>query len=170
MHRWRNSDRKSVLNSELLEPDSSQDRLSWMQLVSTKQDPVSGNIIELGQSNPHQFAFEGHGLLGRILVVDAFPLTPNQKDPVSPAGLDQARCLQAPQLRMAMLIESSAAASLLNQFDHPIILQTPTEDTGIITEKAEELPPNSVEPADELPPNTVEPETPVDPVPEPDSK
>ena len=71
---------------------------------------------------------------------------------------------------MAMLMESSAAASLLNQFDHPIILQTPSEDTGITTEKAEELPPNSVEPADELPPNTVEPETPVDPVPEPDSK
>jgi len=158
MHRWRESERKSALRNEADDSGSTQEP-AWMQLVSTKQDPVSGNIIELGESNPHQFAFEGHGLYGRILVVDAFPLTPNQKDPVSPTGLDQARCLQAPQLRMAMLMESSAAASLLNQLDHPIIEQTPTGDPGIFTE----LP-------HELPPNTVEPETPVDPFSEPDSK
>ncbi len=161
MHRWRDAERQSAVKNEA---DGDAPEPAWMQLATTKLDPLSGNIIELGETNPHQFAFEGHALFGRILVVDAFPLTPNQKDPVSPTGLDQARSLNSAQLRMAMLMEPSATSSLLKQLDNPGFQMKFAEDPlGTINEKPGELAPSPFEFVEELPPNTVEPETPVDP-------
>lgn len=153
MHLWRDTERKSALKNESTDSDSAQVR-PWVQSVATKLDPVSGNIIEFDQ-----IQLEGDALYGRIIVVDAFPHTPNQKEPMSIKGVDQARSLQSPQLRMSMLLDQDTAAELLSQLDNPTTLQPYTQDPGIITE-----------PPTELPPNTVEPETPVDPVPEPDSK
>lgn len=157
MHRWRENERQSALKSDSVETDAPY----WMHQAETKLDPLSGNVIDLGDANPYQFAFEGHAILGRILVYDVFPLTPGQKDPISPTGLGQARCLQPPQLRVAMLNEPEAASKLLSQLDNPATQMQSAEDLGTGDTTA---------PTDDLPPNPVQPETPVDPLPEPDPK
>lgn len=167
MHRWRDAERQSAVKNEA---DGDTQETAWIQFATSKLDPLSGNITELGEANPYQFVMYVQGMYGRILVFDVFPISPNQKIPASYSGLDQARCLQAPQLRLAMLMDSSAAASLLGQLDHPIIQQPSTETPGIILGTPVEPTPNSIAPSNELPPNPVEPETPVDPLPEPDPK
>lgn len=159
MHRWRDYERQPALKSDSIDNGSP----CWMYPSETKLDPLSGNVIDMGDANPYKFAYEGHAILGRILVYDVFPLTPGQKDPISPTGLGQACCLQPPQLRMAMLIEREVASKLLSQLDNPnpaTQLQS-AEDLGTSDTTA---------PSNELPPSPIELETPVDPLPEPDPK
>ncbi len=149
MHRWRAAEQQPIL---------------WLQLARTKQDPVSGNLIELDEVDPFAPG------LPKILpshrefeLMDVFPLTPDQKYPNAfgfGSSIQQARGLQPSQLRILMLLEPDASGVLLEQLDYPTTQTQVTEypGTGITTE------PN------ELPPNTIEPETPVDPLPEPDPK
>lgn len=170
MHRWRERERISAPKADPINPDAAYEPPPWIQFATTKLDALSGNITELGEDNPYQFIMYFQGMFGRILVFDVFPITPSQKTPASETGLDQARCLQAPQLRMAMLLEPHSALSLINQLDHPIVQQAPAEDPGIMVESPDEPAPKSTSPTDHLPPKAVEPETPVDPVPEPDPK
>lgn len=140
MHEWRDAERKN----KPAVPESAQTSLSWMRISTTRQDPMSGNLIELGNDNPYAPGFpEGYMILGRIMVVDAFPLAPEQKPHENGvSGLDQARSLQAPQLRMALLLDASVASRLLAQLDHSITRQDSNENRGVIIKKEDGLPLN----------------------------
>jgi hypothetical protein len=118
MHHWRETMRQHRSGAA----PSSQ---AWTGLPKTRLDPASGNLVEMGADDPFTFGGpEGHALSGRIIVLDSFPLTPDQlAGRAGVSGLDQARGLQAPQLRVAMLIEPDAAKRLLAQLDLPVVPQ-----------------------------------------------
>jgi hypothetical protein len=159
MHRWRK-----------LETDSQS--TAWLQFSSLGQDPKSGNLVELADVDPRNTDPHFIPPVPSLALMDAFPLTPDQKYDRLAEELERSRRFQSPQLRLALLTNRGLAVNLVAQLDESVTASQPhilnNETPGIIIEKPEE--PNAITPTDELPPNLVEPETPVDPVPEPDPK
>lgn len=160
LRQWK-TDRKS----ELIEGKSSADVVAapWITVERAAiQDPRHGILTELPEpTNGFHAGVSSWQSFGILSISDAFPLTPEQ-DLVAhwlniPA---QARILQPAQLRLGLLFDASLIERLLQGPDNPTAQTQVAEDhvTGITIE------PNAP------PPITIEPETPVDPLPEPDSK
>ncbi len=162
MKKWASSDegRPELISDPFAQTE--EDKHAWINLSENwAQDPLTGNLTELLlQNEVDPFIIrEAYYHRGLLMVSDAFPLTSDQ--PLSNHLRDllaQARLVQPAQLRMALLLNNDLASALLEQLDQP---SNPTtfDSFGEFIGKP-----------DETPPKLSKPETPVDPLPEPDSE
>jgi len=182
LQRWKEAEKEKGLKKEVGEVSGEATPFSLSALVSPEwvrshgiamQDPISGNIIEYPPPSGFDLGctMPGTARGGMMMISDIIPLTPDQKLADHRYNVAaQARLLQPAQLRIALLLTPILSDTITQQLDHPPSQALPVEDSGIIVEKAGEPAPIPSSPANDLPPNNVEPETPVDPLPEPDSK
>lgn len=126
------------------------------------QDPATGNMNEFPEPESSPEASSSSATYaGIIRTGDLFPLTPEQSLWAHRESIStQARLLHPAQLRMALLLDPDLGGALLAELDPPASISQSFGSSGKVVEK----------PTKELPTIITQPETPVDPVPEPDSR
>lgn len=127
MHRWRDAESKTSTET----PESADSEMrAWTRIPTARLDPSSGKLIETDENDPYGLgSYKFYRIVPTWMsMLDAFPFIPEQKPHGQGlTGLDQARGLQAPQFRLALLMNPSASTSLLMQLAQPVTQDSPAQ-------------------------------------------